>query len=566
MTDATDATAIAADRTPRPRTPGMLQVGLTITIAVLLAAVTLTTRQQPPPAIAEFAPQAAEQIKETPKEQASQFGSGEGEGDCPPGAECAAGEGDGAGPGGGEEPPPSTSTTVAPVIGPASLKRCVGDPPRQIEDPQSPPCVPYWDESQDNGGATSPGVTKDTIRIGAAQTQPAEFYEALTAFFNSRFQLYGRRIELVHTNAGGTAGADKAKELGVFASLPLYSDVPFYRRLVKHKIVSVYRTTDFSDTDLAEASPYLWGYTRSFTQILADVGDWTCRRLAGATAKHAGEIDGQPLNARTRSFAIFLDLDTPDTALTTDVLKSALEQCGAKVPFTTSYPRHNDDALRIRNEITKIKAEGVTTVYCLCVSTNLQNLQTQAEAQRYQPEWIITSYPQLVQTDGGYSGPQMNRTFGISFGPMDRVPEDHPQIWAVREGDPDNPAGQLRTGVIGSNDIHYRAYLALMSGIQMAGPHLTPETFRDGLHRTRFPNPDHPIMAGKVGFEGDYSMTNDAAEFWFGLTDPGPYEDNQGGPTFCWVDGGRRYARGAWPQGGDPFFEGPCDSGRESVS
>jgi hypothetical protein len=104
-----------------------------------------------------------------------------------------------------------------------------------------------------------------------------------------------------------------------------------------------------------------------------------------------------------------------------------------------------------------------------------------------------------------------------------------------------------------------------MSGIQMAGPNLTPETFRAGLQRTKFPNPDHPIMAGKVGFEGDFSMTNDAAEFWFSETDPGPYADNQAGPTFCWVDGGRRHARGTW-EGTERFFEGPCDSGNRSAA
>jgi len=42
-------------------------------------------------------------------------------------------------------------------------KRCVGNPPRQTEDPSSPPCVAHFDG--DNGGSTATGVTPDEIRI-----------------------------------------------------------------------------------------------------------------------------------------------------------------------------------------------------------------------------------------------------------------------------------------------------------------------------------------------------------------------------------------------------------------
>ena len=39
-----------------------------------------------------------------------------------------------------------------------STKRCVGNPPRQSEDPLSPPCVASF--NGDNGGATYHGVTR----------------------------------------------------------------------------------------------------------------------------------------------------------------------------------------------------------------------------------------------------------------------------------------------------------------------------------------------------------------------------------------------------------------------
>src|SRR3954464_11632482 len=118
-----------SDAAPRrPRVPGFLQLGATGVLAILLVTLALTTRQPPPPAIAEFAPQAVQQIKQAPKDQASQFGSGKGPGTCPPGAKCGAGTGpgNGTGPGGdGGSPPPP------PKITPPGLP-CIGDPPRQI--------------------------------------------------------------------------------------------------------------------------------------------------------------------------------------------------------------------------------------------------------------------------------------------------------------------------------------------------------------------------------------------------------------------------------------------------
>src|SRR4051812_871623 len=102
---------------------------------VVLSVLALTPANPAPPAIAEFAPQPKEQIKDAPKEQSSDFGSGGG-GDV------------GNGPASSPSPsaraasPPSVPDVALPPA--ARVRRCVGDPPRQTEDPQSPPCVAFW--------------------------------------------------------------------------------------------------------------------------------------------------------------------------------------------------------------------------------------------------------------------------------------------------------------------------------------------------------------------------------------------------------------------------------------
>jgi hypothetical protein len=112
--------------------------GLT-SLAILIAVATLALVVSPPgpPALAEFAPRAEDRIDEALKAQSSNFGTGEG-GDCAAGQDCAAGGGNGGGLG--------VTTTSAPPKGneidAARVRRCIGNPPRQTEDPQSPPLSP----------------------------------------------------------------------------------------------------------------------------------------------------------------------------------------------------------------------------------------------------------------------------------------------------------------------------------------------------------------------------------------------------------------------------------------
>src|SRR5256885_6473236 len=105
---------------------------------------------------------------------------------------------------------PTPATSQAADVRVPRVRRCIGDPPRQIEDPQSPPCVPYW--SGDNGGATYKGVTRDEIRIktpGYDFSQTPGYHADLQAFFNKRFEFYGRHITLLPNNVSGGTPAEQ---------------------------------------------------------------------------------------------------------------------------------------------------------------------------------------------------------------------------------------------------------------------------------------------------------------------------------------------------------------------
>src|SRR5205823_4068075 len=134
--------AQATVRGRRGRLPGLVNVGAAVAVLALILQLALRASQAATPAIAEFAPQAQRPIQSAVAEQAGNFGAGAG------------------GAGAGATPPPSPSATQPQDV---VFRHCVGDPPRQIEDPQSPPCVPFW--RGNNGGGTSKGVGRNVIKI-----------------------------------------------------------------------------------------------------------------------------------------------------------------------------------------------------------------------------------------------------------------------------------------------------------------------------------------------------------------------------------------------------------------
>ena len=562
-----------ADAPRRPRGPGLVYAGVAAVMAVAIGAFTLTAVQQPPPTIAEFAPQAVERIEEAPTEQSSGHGSGA-DGECPPGVEGCEAVRPGAAPGG---------VPTAARIDVARTHRCVGTPPRQIEDPQSPPCVPYWDG--DNGGETARyGVTADEIRVfiptdGGQQA----FFEGVRRFFNARFQLYGRQLVFVYgRNDIGTAvpetqkaEARGARDQNVFASNFYRASQGFHyhEELSRLGIVNVTGSLHpFPEPYLKTHGGFMWQYYMDSDEMLRNYGEWACKRLIGEDADHAGPgTVGEP-RVIGDIVQTYYDADPTNS----DEFVAELKRCGHPVPPArrirngvrtggdqTSQVLGADPATAT-NVVLKMQQEGVTTVACTCNLFTVGALMKAATNQAYFPEWLVNTYgPSDINAApalGAWPPEQTEHTFGITVQPRQIRRENEPYWWAAKEGDPSySDDGTWAT--VGNRVELYRPMLLLASGIQMAGPNLAPDTFEQGLQRTTFPNPDHPNMAGDVGFGPNlHSMTRDAAEFWFMNNGPTPYTGSDPA-TVCYLNGGTRYRYRGWSSGPGAFFEPPCDSG-----
>lgn len=552
------------------RTPAYVHSTVALVTAVVLASFLLSAPRSAPPAIAEISPQAVAPITEAPEDQAAPQGGDSAGPDAADGGDDATDENAAGGDDSGSGNPEDDT-------GPGKrLRRCVGNPPRQTEDPQSPPCVGFFEG--DNGGATHQGVTATEIRIAAPNMKELAEYgidmRLLEKYINNRFEFYGRKLRLVDTKLSVRSGSDPASqrqeagraddEFQVFGSLHMNSGGgAFYAlELARRGVVVVVDRPNFSSSVLAENRPYMWQYSMAWDRIFANVGEWACARLADRNA----ERGGSDVRGKKRVFGIVAHTDFPDIPFDVKPLEQELARCNAPVEAVVVHDTTQGSDAWAYDAVFNLKANNVTTVMCMCHPHAVGRMMGASTDQLYFPEWVTSTY-NLTDHTWYYSTfiqahtQQASSVMGLTFRPREIPAEAHFSIRALREVDP-NCCDQYGLVTTLLTDIEYRDLLVMAAGLQLAGPTLTPETFERGLLRARFPgDPSDVTGAGRVGFEGpSYSFTKDAAEFWW---DPGaqPVYSNMTSGALCVLDGGRRYVAGSWPRSPGAFFSPPCDSG-----
>lgn len=536
-----------------PRVPAVLYSILAGAIVVALVGVALTARQPPPPTVAEFAPQSVEQIKQAPGEQSSAFGGGPG----------GAGSGQ---VGGGSQVAGAQQPVEVPRV-----RRCVGDPPRQTEDPESPPCVPYFDG--DNGGATYKGVTRNEIRIAI----PANggFAAAMANYFNSRYEFYGRKLVMVRgidTGFGGataqkmTADAVKAdEELKVFAST-LYGDsggeeYVYYDELARRGLVSMNgRPVMASEPDFQRFHPYEWSYLPGFDYMTRNEAEWICNALKDKNAEFGGGSYLLTKRVFGRVTTVRPDGYKPDLRPASAILSG----CGIQLKDDLEIVMDGNDQSgfqQAQSIVTRLQVDGVTTIICNChTNSSGYYMAPVATKQGYFPEWLISTYMYQAEDTHAlfWDSQQVSHSFGISWWDKQLPPYDEPWYRAVREGDPNR-------NFPNAFDYYearwfFNSIRMLAAGIQMAGPKLNPQTFADGLMKTKFPNPNcgaAPYYQACVGFApGDHVAVNDGALIWLSKSEESDWFNAPG--AMCFANHGVRYRLGTWPSDNAGLFQPPC--------
>lgn len=567
----------------RPRGPALLYCALTGVLVVLIASLAFTSRQPPPPQIAELTPQAQKPISRAPSQLGSAIGSARGM-SCAGGGHCTAGAA-GGGPGPTLVPPPTSKAGgLASPLDLAAVHQCYGNPPRQISfDTQSPPCVAYW--SGANGGATSRGVTGSEVKIAVSNTGDPSNIRAigdLQSFFNRTFEFYGRSLHLTPASPSSASSssvcyeeesqADSVEQLyEPFGVTGQDGDDPacYLREAAADRMVTADIVPYFSEEQLASASPYLWQYAMAFDQELQTLGKMACSNLVGRRASYSTD---RAIAASTRKFGAILQYITTPDPPSLAPLQSALAKCGSGLAAQNSMEFHEENVAEgeatieqdSANAVINMKQHGVTTVFCLCFGLFEPSLTGSADGQHYYPEWILSSYmlnDVNQDIDRYWTEPdQRTALLGVTFYPIQLPYADTTVVQAIDVVDPGYASTFENSTSWGYLQGIYWELLQIASGIQMAGPDLTPQSFARGLQLAQFPNPWSPEEEGKVGFAGSsYSMTTDAAMMWWSSTAPSPHADDGPG-AWCYVDGGQRFDMSDWPAGPPQFFQGQCKS------
>ena len=221
-----------------------------------------------------------------------------------------------------------------------------------------------------------------------------------------------------------------------------------------------------------------------------------------------------------------------------------------------------DMPARATTIIAKMKAEGVTSIIFLGDPLMPIYLTQQATAQDYHPEWIVTG---TVLTDTTvlarhYDPEQWKHAFGLGNLAV-RVPREQTEAWRSTSGTSTPPAAE------NTRDLILPAAQQMFLGIHLAGPTLSPETFRDGLFH--YPEsgggPTAPhVSYGDHGYfkmpEGtactsekpriDYVGIDDMAEIWWDVNATGPDEQGKTDKPGMWrfANNGKRYLPGTMPK------------------
>jgi hypothetical protein len=454
--------------------------------------------------------------------------------------------------------------------------------------PLTPPCVQPR-QNDDEVSSDVRGVTDDEITVAVyisdpaanplftsvlgeleIDTVPADTETTIDGYlrlFEEHLETYGRSLD-VHLYVGTSSGEDAeaaradairiATEIEPFAVIggPLQAPA-FSAELAARKILCIQACATAPQREFAlENMPYVWPAGPLPEQAQFHASEFVGKQLAGRNAEFAG--DGS-LHDEERVFG-YIAYNTTDgyyTPMITEFVDRLADEYDTEIAlrreFLLDLARAQQDA---EGFIAALKDAGVTTVLFSGDPIMPQFLTRAASAQDYFPEWVITGtvYVDTTVLARGFEPQQWRNAFGISL-PTVRAERSLQSSYALYEWQycAPPPSNVYAT--------HIQGPQILLTGIHMAGPDLTPETFAAGWFKyppvgglpltPLLSRGEHDIWPGI-----DVGGWDDAAVIYWDPDAEGPDETGQDGVgMYRYVNDGRRYKPLEWPSEPLPLFD-----------
>ncbi len=445
---------------------------------------------------------------------------------------------------------------------PAAGGQCAADARQVAWSRYAPPCVATFEG--DNGGATSHGVTEDTITIvvgsgnaaenraiqalaGNATPNDKEWAETIRKYaelFNTQFETYGRKVvvktyemrsdyilaDMGRDTASAQADARTAKDMGAFADLTALtntSSAPYGDELSRLGIVNwsyPLRAAPYYEAN----APYAYNFLLDGSKWAKWAADLVCMRMEGLPAVYGGA----DVRAKTREFGL-VELNLPSWKETTALTRRLLrEQCGV-TPVSVSYNFDLGTFFQYgASMMSQMRQQGVTTILCPCDPLGPIFMTQAASQSGYFPEWIFHHQGIVAQN---YDAKQMAHALSTSPALPELGRTEALRAYHLAYPGETPPSRAYFAWI-------YGILLQFFSAVQMAGPNLTPATFHEAMAS---------LPTSQEG--GDYGP-------WWGVAD-GPY-GGQATPwtasQVTWWDAGAIApdgSKGYWaPCAGNTFF------------
>jgi hypothetical protein len=459
-----------------------------------------------------------------------------------------------------------------------------------------PPCV-QWN-STNNGGSTSDGVTSNQIKIirwlgfqddaTKAILQAYKLsdddatiqrsYDAYRAYSNHHYQTYGREVvyedfpaSAVSTNdeamiADAAKIADKHPFAVIVGNPAAVMPTVLASELNARGILCSGCTVSLSTGYYQENPNIIPGGLPTINEYCEQSAEYIGKRLAGKDAIYAGdELNPlQGFKTKKRVFGLMylngqMGKVDPEGERGRKICEDAFAQYGVSFAVQLAYlydPGRNQND--VSNMIAQFKAKGVTTIVPIIDPLSPILITPEATRQNYYPEWFVTGTGLSDTTTAGrlYDQNQWRHAFGIT--PLwvtwvdVKTSTGYKEYHDARRQDADGTEGVLC-------NIYRGVAQQLFTGIQMAGPNLTHDSFKAGM----FAYPFTPEGGGKaalpyVGYTPDLpTAIKDFAEVYYDITATGTDERGQAGTGMMMkTDNGARYQVGQWPSDDPHVYKG----------
>jgi hypothetical protein len=451
----------------------------------------------------------------------------------------------------------------------------------------APPCANWL--SKDNGGATSMGVTKDKILVVryVAQSDPAtdailksaklsdddsvvkRAYQALFKYFNQHWETYGREVVFQDFPASAPSENDeaaKADAVKIATQIKPFAvwggPKAFATEIVSRGMICICTTT-LSSEYYQSLSPYMFGSLPTSTEYSEQLGEYIGKKLNNRPAQFVGPGFSDQQKAKRKFGLIYLEgtrgkVD-PEGRRAKDSMIAAMAKYGARfgdndvIGYTYDPGRNQQD---ITTMMARLRGDGVTSVLMFADPLSPILITGEATRQQYYPEWIITGSGLTDTTSAArlYDQAQWQHAFGISpLWVTWNTPNMSGGYREAHHGDPSLAPGD--EGVL--INIYNQIPRVLFTGIQMAGPKLTPQSFAAGMFA--YPKSGGTASTPLQYFTRQYpTAIKDFVEVYYDVKRQGADERGLMGPGMVMkMHGGKRFLNGQWDSAATQAFNDP---------